>query len=546
MKRIPLLFSVALLFSGCVDDAAPRGDGTPTPAPDAGVNVTDGSAGSDQDAGCQSTSEVCDGIDNDCDNTTDEGFPLGEVCQKLMGGCTTTGVWACGADGTAQCDAPPPTPVEEICDSIDNDCDESVDETFMFNIDVNHCGGCNQVCEIPNAAVECNAGLCVLSNCLDGFGDPNGDSADGCECVISGPETCNNVDDDCDGQVDEGLGLGAACTAGLGPCAADGVTVCGDAGDVVCGATPAPPSEEVCNGFDEDCDGLVDETFDVDGDGAKRCPDVDCDGPCPDGVNCEVVCSNYDCNDEDEDRYPRAIDICEDGVDQNCDGEDSPCVALAGRVDTLALAAANAAGCRDMDGDGQVDNAFGSPLLLAAANGELATAVRTGQLNLLPVTQGLRAGAQEGRFEMVIIVGARNGNDYRVDPSSLDADGNPVMLFGGANLANGEFAAGPGDFLLDLPINGVNVQILMQDAMITGGMVVGANGLTIADAHVSGIISPEALADGLNLVPREFRELVGFVLMPDLDLDNDGEAESYSACVAMSAVPATLIGFPVE
>jgi len=546
MKILSFFTSLALLLTACVDDAAPRGDGNPPPPADAGINVTDGNAGADDDAGCQSTSEICDGLDNDCDGTTDEGFPIGEVCQKLMGGCVTNGNWACGADGTATCDAAAPTPVDELCDGIDNDCDDSIDEAFMFNIDVNHCGGCDQACDQPNAAMECNAGSCVMTGCLDGFGNPNGDDTDGCECDITGPEVCNQIDDDCDGQTDEGLGLGDACTAGLGACAVDGATVCGDDGSVVCGATANAPVDEICNGFDEDCDGAIDETFDGDGDGARACPEIDCDAPCPDDVNCDVVCTDYDCNDGNRAINPRAVDICEDNIDQNCDGVDSPCVALASRVNELALAEANAAGCRDLDGDGRVDNAFGSPLLLAAANGELATAVRTGQINLIPVTQGLRAGAENGRFEMVIIVGERSGNDYRVAPGSLDADGNPVMMFGGANLVDGAFAAGPGDFLLDLPINGVAVQILMQQAMLTGDMAAAENGLTIGEAFVSGIISQEALMEGLNLLPAQFRDIVGLVLMPDLDLDNDGMNESYSACVRMSAVPATLVGFPAE
>jgi hypothetical protein len=82
--------------------------------------------------------------------------------------------------------------------------------------------------------------------------------------------------------------------------------------------------------------------------------------------------------------------------------------------------------------------------------------------------------------------------------------------------------------------------------MLIGDLTAADNGLTIEEAYVSGIISEDALMEGLNLLPAQFRDLVGLILMPDLDLDNDGMNESYSACVRMSAVPATLVGFPPE
>jgi hypothetical protein len=545
MTRITLITCSALLFYACVDDAAPRTDRAPDAATDAGAIVTDG-GGSGGNPGCESSSEICDEIDNDCDGTTDEGFPLGEVCEIAVGGCTSAGIWICGGDGAARCDAAMPSPQDEVCDTVDNDCDGAVDEVFNFNVDVNHCGGCDQACVLANAQTRCNAGTCVLVACDTGFENPNGDATDGCECTVGGVESCNAIDDDCDGRVDEGLGLGADCISGLGACAVSGVTVCGD-GDVTCGAMALEPGVESCNGYDDDCDGANDEDFDGDDDGAIACPGLDCDAPCPDGVDCEAVCANVDCDDADGDRHPRAQDICEDEIDQNCDGQDSPCSVLAGRANSLSIAEANAAGCRDIDDDGQIDNVFGNALLRGTANGPIADGVRTGQINLLPLALGLRPGDRNGRFELAIVVGIpRAGNRYGLADGSLDEDGTPVMLFGGANLMDGAYSAGPGDFLLDLPLNGQAIQILMQRAMITGELVVAADGLTLLESFISGVITEEALMAGLLAIPANLRDLVALVLRPDLDMDGDGADESYSACIRLTALPTTLEGFPPE
>jgi len=73
-------------------------------------------------------------------------------------------------------------------------------------------------------------------------------------------ELCNGVDDDCNGTVDETFGVGTACTVGIGACANTGVFVCNPMGGTQCGVLPSNPSPEACgNGVDDDCDGDIDE-----------------------------------------------------------------------------------------------------------------------------------------------------------------------------------------------------------------------------------------------------------------------------------------------
>jgi hypothetical protein len=96
------------------------------------------------------------------------------------------------------------------------------------NADPDHCGGCGRTCVIPNATSACEAGACAVGTCRPGFVDCNADPNDGCERAIECAE-------------------GASCATA---CGTTGSTRCDD----VCTPVCAPPAES-CNLIDDDCDG---------------------------------------------------------------------------------------------------------------------------------------------------------------------------------------------------------------------------------------------------------------------------------------------------
>mgnify|MGYP007096643033 CR=1 FL=1 len=152
----------------------------------------------------------------------------------------------------------------ETCDDQDNDCDGVTDEGFELDTDVENCGRCGRSCALPNAAaVACRAGACEIGRCLDGFFDRDGETANGCENggMPGADDDCDGIDDDSDGDVDEDFEP-ARATCGVGRCAAEGVTACAD-GNPTHDCVPAAPAldDANCNGIDDDCNGQIDDGY---------------------------------------------------------------------------------------------------------------------------------------------------------------------------------------------------------------------------------------------------------------------------------------------
>jgi len=122
----------------------------------------------------------------------------------------------------------------------------------------------------------CPSGVpgCTDTSDLDGIASAGGTSAAyfvdsqaglqaALEQIVSSSvlvESCNGVDDNCDGAIDENFPIGQSCQAGTGVCRDQAMFDCSADGlGVVC--VPGAPSAEICNGLDDDCNGLVDDGF---------------------------------------------------------------------------------------------------------------------------------------------------------------------------------------------------------------------------------------------------------------------------------------------
>jgi hypothetical protein len=155
-------------------------------------------------------------------------------------------------------------PMLETCNRSDDDCDGRTDEDFVLASDPRNCGMCGRTCSFPNAIAPCNSGTCGIGACLPGFVDADGMPGNGCEyrCVPAGAEVCNGRDDDCDTRTDEGLTPPSTFCNPNGVCS--GVTArCGGSSGWVCDYPIGDyqATETRCDGLDNDCNGRVDDPF---------------------------------------------------------------------------------------------------------------------------------------------------------------------------------------------------------------------------------------------------------------------------------------------
>jgi hypothetical protein len=337
-----VLISLSVLVA-CNDKGADPDDSIIDTVVDSTAVDDDGDGFSEDDGDCDDSNsalhpaaeEICDGIDNNCDGEIDEG-----VTDTFYADTDDDGF----GDEDSWVDACEPPDGYSV---VANDCDDNNSEVYPGNVE--YCDDLDNDCdgEIDEDVQE----VFWADGDGDGYGDPDSvlktceklagyvANSDDCDDTsnISYPgskEICDELDNDCDGTVDEGVtdtyyadvdgdGFGLSDTTTEACDLPTGYSETpGDCDDGNIAINPDAP--EICDDQDNDCDGDIDESdavdsltwyADTDGDtyGDAASSALSCDQPSG------YVADSTDCDDGDGAQYPGADEYC-NGEDDDCDG----------------------------------------------------------------------------------------------------------------------------------------------------------------------------------------------------------------------------------
>ena len=314
-------------------------------------------------------SETCNGLDDDCDTTIDEPDAVDARTWYADSDADTFGN---ASVGQITCDQPPSfvsdstdcddtnaginPGASEVCDGLtDENCDGTVDESTAIDASTWYADSdADSYGDVTISIVDCAAPAGYVADATD-CDDGNGSVSP------AATETCNGLDDDCDGATDPSTSVDASTwyadfdVDGYGD-PATSQNACEQPADYLADASDCnaydpdvyPGATEYCNGVDDNCDGVTDEdtaadasTFYADADGdsygdptnstvscsvpsgyvadATDCDDATAGDMLDDDLDDYTECES-DCSDVNDGVYPGATEYA-DGRDNDCDGD---------------------------------------------------------------------------------------------------------------------------------------------------------------------------------------------------------------------------------
>ena len=472
MRLTTVLLTSGIALTPYCGDCSSSGGVTPAVVDADGDGYSDSEDCDDSNADAfPGNTEVCDGLDNDCDGAVDGAESVDAMTFYADAdadghGALSVTVKACGtvplgyvtlSDDCDDSAAAAYPGAVELCDGLDNDCNGDTDEDSAADAATWYADGDGDgYGKASLTAIACAAPAGFVSNgadCLDVDAAINPGALEICDAA--------NVDENCDGLADDADPAISAATLttwyrdsdadGFGAAANQGsycddpstpalawvltATDCNDAS-----ATTWPGAAEYCDGADTDCDGIADEDdaldaktwfhdADADGFGVTATATVTCYGPA-DHVN-----ADGDCDDAKNTVHPAAVELC-DGIQNDCD---ETSWSAASENDTLSFEGAT--GWTAVDGqadftDGAAPAAWSAP---EAGTLHVCDGVFYGHVTVTDADVSV-----VGRYGAAVVDGGNSGRPFTVTGSTASLALQAMKVRNGLADDDGDWSYGGG------------------------------------------------------------------------------------------------------
>ncbi len=219
--------------------------------------------------------------------------------------------------------------------------------------------------------------------------------------------------------------------------------------------------------------------------------------------------------------------------------------------------------CFDYTGDGQGDNGLSQLVTMGSQfgfdiNQLIQQGVASGTMTIVFEFQGVTDFVNTPSFPLNGLRGqpqSTGSTSYLLDKASYDGNCNPLIAFKNAVIKAKGLTAGPGYFIMILPLQGLTMTLALENARMSGNVTSGsANGVNLSNGVIGGLLTQQALDDAMAGLQSQcngagapafcqYLSYLPMILTMNVDTNGDGTADAMAVCFQVTLKAGKVVGY---